>query len=152
EGVMRLMKSGIAIVFAVALLTAPAPARVKAQEAARIGASPLTHVGMVVPNVDKAIQQYVKVMGFAPPKPATYPLDLPNGQKAEVKLAYLYMPNFHMELIEPVSKVGPFYDHLQKYGMSIEHLGYEVAGSIDDVRAGLEQKGGKWVLGSKGTI
>lgn len=112
----------------------------------------LSHIGVVVPDIDKAIKAYVRVMGFKTPKVNTYPLPTPDGRKAEIKVAMLYMPNFYMELNQPVNKVGPFYDHLQAQGMSIGHLGLSLpgSGSVDAARAAFEQQGGTWTLGEKG--
>src|SRR6185369_2131237 len=60
--------------------------------------------------------------------------------------------NFFIEVIQPTNNVGPYYEQLQAHGNSIQHVGLQVPGdgSIDEVRAALEQQGGKWTLGSKG--
>src|SRR5205814_1049527 len=78
-----------------------------------LSAARVTHIGVVVPDIDKAIQQYVRVMGFRAPKVAAYPTPMPDGARLEFKSAALYMPNFFIELEQPVMKSGPFYAHLQ---------------------------------------
>jgi prepilin-type processing-associated H-X9-DG protein len=117
-----------------------------------LAAGKVNHVGVVVPDVDAALREYVRVMGFTRPKVSEYPIPLPDGKTTRFKNAVLYMPNFFIELIQPVSENGPYYEHLKAQGASIEHMGLYVPGqgSIDDVRAALEQAGGKWVLGNKG--
>src|ERR1019366_3221241 len=52
-----------------------------------------------------------------------------------------------------VNDVGPYYEHLQAHGMSIQHVGLAVpgTGAVDDLRAGMEQNGGRWTLGAKGS-
>lgn len=116
------------------------------------GNARVTHIGMAVPDIDKAVREYVRVMGFRPPKVNQYPIPMPDGSKTEFKSATLYMSNFFIELNQPVTPAGPFHDHLQARGMGIQHVGLVVPGqgSIDDLRNGFEQQGGRWVLGSKG--
>jgi hypothetical protein len=102
--------------------------------------------------MDAAVRQYVRIMGFAMPTVSAFPVPTPDGGKAEFKLATLRMPNFVIEVIQPVNNVGPYYDHLRAHGMSIQHVGLAVpgTGSVDDVRGELEQQGGRWTLGTKG--
>jgi catechol 2,3-dioxygenase-like lactoylglutathione lyase family enzyme len=115
-------------------------------------AARVSHIGMVVRDMDTTLAQYVRVMGFATPKINAYPIPMPDGRKAEFKSATLYMPNFFIELNQPVNDVGPFADHLRAYGMSIQHFGLALTGtgSVDDERGQLEQQGGRWTLGQKG--
>lgn len=112
----------------------------------------VTHVGVVVTDLDAALREYVRVMGFEMPKPMTYPGPMPDGRKAEMKFATFTMPNFNIEVVQPLNSQGPYYEHLQAHGMSIQHVGLAITetGHIDELRAGLEQNGGRWVLGSKG--
>ncbi len=92
-------------------------------------------------------------MGFTAPKPPVAgPRDMPNGQKTDIKLANFYMPNFQIDVIQPVSPIGPYYNHLQRFGASIQHVGFDVTGNVDTMRAALEQKGGTWALGLKGNV
>ena len=143
---MRQMK----LVFILALIVGTTSAT-RTQSQAQVGAAPVTHVGIVVRDIDETIRRYVNVMGFpAPVREVTaHPIDLPNGQTTEAKVIKMYMPNFHIELVQPVSEVGPYYEHLQKYGMSIQHMGLSVSGDVGAIRAGLEEKGGRWTLGPK---
>jgi len=144
--------SGALIVVAAAVVGLSVRATLTAQ-GTELAAARVTHVGVVVPDMDAALREYVRVMGFRVPTINTYPIPMPDGRKAEFKLATLRMPNFFIEVIQPVNTVGPYYDHLQAHGMSIQHMGVAVsdAGSIDDLRSALEQKGGRWTLGTKGT-
>ena len=138
------------LVFILALIVGTTSAT-RTQSPAQVGNALLTHVGIVVRDIDETIRQYVNVMGFPAPGREVRPfgIDMPNGQKAEAKVINLYMPNFHIELVEPVNEVGPYYEHLQKYGMSIQHMGLTVSGDVGTIRAGLEEKGGRWTLGSQ---
>src|SRR2546426_10366946 len=104
--------------------------------------------------MDAAVRQYVRVMGFPAPRVDKVAVPLPDGQNAEIKLATLPMPNFFIELTEPMNHVGPYDEHLRTHGMSIMHMGVALAlaptGIVDDLRSAVEQQGGRWVLGAKG--
>ncbi len=136
-----------------ALVVFALPGRV-ATQANDLAAAKVNHVGVVVKDIDQTLKEYQRIMGFPAAKPATYPLPLPDGRKVEVKLATLYMPNFHIELTQPVSAFGPYHDHLAAHGMSIMHIGTVNAPgenrSVDQMRQALEAKGGTWTLGEKG--
>lgn len=103
----------IKLVFILALVVGTTSAT-RTQSPAQVGDALLTHVGIVVRDIDETIRQYVNVMGFPAPEREVRPfgIDMPNGQKTEAKVINLYMPNFHIELVEPVSEVGPYYEHL----------------------------------------
>ena len=136
------------LVLILALIVATASAT-WTQSPAQVGSASLSHVGIVVLDIDETIRQYENVMGFPTPEVTEYLLDLPDGQKTEVKVTNMYLPNFHIELVEPVSNVGPYYEHLEQYGMSIQHMGLSVADDVGAIRAGLEEQGGRWSLGSQ---
>ena len=123
-----------------------------ARQSSLLADARISHLGVVVEDMDAALQEYTRVMGFDMPEVNTYPIPLPDGRAAEFKLATLYMPNFYIELNQPLNAVGPYHDHLQAYGMSIQHLGVTVggSGSVDDLRVGLERHGGRWTLGAPG--
>ena len=118
-----------------------------------LAAARVTHIGVVVTDIEATLREYVRVMGFATPTVNSYPVPTPDGRKMEFKLATLRMPNFVIELTQPVNDVGPYYEHLQAHGMSIQHVGLAVpgTGAVDDLRAGMEQNGGRWTLGAKGS-
>jgi hypothetical protein len=143
----------IALAIVTTALGAPGEPSAAQTSAGELASAPLTHIGVVVPDMDAAVRQYVRVMGFAPPKVDTVPVPMPDGQNAEIKLATLLMPNFFIELTEPVNHVGPYYEHLRTHGMSIMHVGVALAfltGNVDDLRGAGEQQGGRWNLGAKG--
>lgn len=127
-----------------------APIIVRAQAAAPLKDAPVTHLAIVGPDIDKLTKGYADIFGIPVPEVKTMPYDLPNGKTADVKYAYVPMPNFYLELLQPVSKTGPIYDHVQKFGVGIYALGVGVDSDIDGVRAALEAQGGKWTGGKKG--
>ena len=139
---------------AAALVAANRPAGLRAQ-ANELATAKVNHIGIATPDIDKTIREYQRVMGFGEVKAMTIPLPLPDGRKAEIKLATFYMPNFHIELTQPISQYGPYHDHLRAHGLSIMHVGTIVEGpngSVDAMRQALEAKGGTWTLGEKGSF
>lgn len=144
----------IAAAAVAALVLVSRPDSIRAQTNELAGAK-VNHIGIVTPDIEKTIKEYQRVMGFGEVKATTIPLPLPDGRKAEIKLATFYMPNFHIELTQPVSQYGPYYDHLRAHGLSIMHVGTIVEGpngSVDAMRQALEAKGGTWTLGEKGSF
>src|SRR5437016_10783765 len=95
-----------------------------------------SHVGVVVPDIEKAIGEYVRVMGFPAVKSAQHMTTMPDGSTAQIKDAGLRFPTFTIDLVQPVSPPGPYHRHLQAYGMSVQHLGLVVPGqgSLNEVR------------------
>jgi catechol 2,3-dioxygenase-like lactoylglutathione lyase family enzyme len=139
-------------VLATAVAVVPGLVPTVTTQSGALAAARVTHVGVVVPDMDAAVREYVRVMGFPMPTINQYPIPVPDGRSADFKLATFRMPNFFIEVIQPVNNIGPYYEHLHEHGMSIQHMGLAVPGegSVDDLRGGLEHEGGRWVLGSKG--
>jgi catechol 2,3-dioxygenase-like lactoylglutathione lyase family enzyme len=150
--ITRLSLVAAAVVAALVLASRPEGLRAQATE---LATAKVNHIGIATPDIEKTIKEYQRVMGFGPVKATTIPLPLPDGRKAEIKLATFYMPNFHIELTQPVSQYGPYHDHLRAHGLSIMHVGTIVEGpngSVDAMRQALEAKGGTWTLGEKGSF
>ena len=111
-----------------------------------------THVGVVVPDIDAALRGYADIFGIVVPEVQEVPVPLPDGSQVPIKRAILRMPGFHIEPIEPLSTSGPFYEHLQTYGMSVHHLGILVDGDVDEMRDVLVAKGGTLTAGANGVF
>jgi len=112
--------------------------------------SPLTHLGLVFRDLRPVVKGYADIFGIPVPEITRVTFDLPNGKKAEAKVAYVPLPNFYLELLEPVTKSGPLYDHLRTFGLGVHHLGVGVDGNVDAVVAELVSKDGKVTGGVKG--
>lgn len=125
-------------------------AAVHAQGQSSLATAPLTHLGIVVSDIEKAVRGYADIFGMDVPaiKPISY--DLPNGKKFEAKTAYVPLQNFYLQILQPTSKSGLLADHLNKYGPGVWSLGVGVDANIDAVRQELVAKGGKWTAGKKG--
>src|SRR5262249_42778045 len=110
-------------ILATALAVVPGLVTTVTTQSGALAAGRVTHIGVVVADMDAALREYVRVMGFPMPTINRYPIPVPDGRSADFKLATLYMPNFFIEVIQPVNNVGPYYEHLQSQGMSIQHVG-----------------------------
>jgi hypothetical protein len=127
--------------------------RAPAGQGGELAGARVSHVGIVTRDIDATLRDYVRVMGFAMPTVSTPSVPLPDNRKAEIKLATFYMPKFHVEVIQPSNDAGPYREHLQAHGMSIQHVGLALAGtgSVDAERASMVKEGGRWTLGSGGS-
>jgi catechol 2,3-dioxygenase-like lactoylglutathione lyase family enzyme len=146
-------KTAAVFVVASALIVSTIRVAVQTQSDSPLTDSIITHVGVVVPDIEAAAREYAGLFGLDPISIRTSPVDLPDGQKTVLKMANVPLPNFTIELVEPVTKLGPLYEHLQKFGPSVHHFGTVLPGgpgSVDETRAALEKKGGRWTLGAKG--
>lgn len=131
---------------------APAPAAPVPipQKPTLLTKSPLTHLGLVFADLRPVVKGYADIFGIPVPEIRTITFDLPDGKKAEAKVAYVALPNFYLELLEPVTKSGPIYDHLKRFGLGVHHMGVGVDGNVDAVVAELVSKDGKVTGGKKG--
>lgn len=107
-------------------------------------------MGVVVRDADTATKHFADVMGVAAPKVIAVQLPLPDGSRADIRYATVQLPNLVIEFEQPTNTIGPLHDHLQKFGQSLHHIGIVVADGVDETRAHLEERGGKWVGGTKG--
>ena len=148
---MRRISLLIASLIAVATTPTLVGPRLYAQSASSLANAPLTHLVIVVPDVDKVAKGYEKLWGMdAPPAISKMEFDLANGKKEKVKVTYVPLPNFYLQVVEPESKTGLLGTHLKKYGLGVWALGIGVDANVDAVRAELVAKGGKWTVGKKG--
>jgi len=147
-------KAAAVFVVASAVMLSALPVSVQVpSEAAPLADATISHLGVVVPDIEVAARKYAELFGLDPILIRTSPVDLPDGSKTVLKIANVPLPNFAIELVEPVGKAGPLYEHLQKFGPSVHHIGTILPGgpgSVDETRAALEKRGGKWTLGAKG--
>ena len=139
----------LAVIAVIATPRSPV-ATVHAQTASSLAGAPLTHLGIVTGDLESVVEGYADLWGIAVPAIRTISFDLTNGSRAEARVAYVPLPNFYLELLQPVTESGPIHDHLQKFGLGVHHLGVGVDANIDVVRAELESKGGQWTAGAPG--
>lgn len=105
---------------------------------------PLNHVGVAVPDIDKALEFYKEVLGATD---CTEPKILaPQG----VKYAFVNLPSGQVELIEPYGKTSPIIRFLEKNPKGGQHhICFEVE-DIHEAKALMEKRGMR-VLGEPRT-
>ena len=142
----------VGAVLLVALVTAPRAdlAPVSAQSASSLKDAPLTHLGIVCADLDSVARGYADLWGISVPEISTISIALTDGSTADARVAYIPLPNFYLELLQPVTEAGPLHDHLEQFGLGMHHIGVGVDANIGAVRAELESKDGKWVGGAAG--
>ena len=115
--------------------------------------SQLHHVGVVVRDIDKAIE-YLSSLGIGPfephfpdpplleklvrGEPADYKLEMSNGKIGQAKL----------ELIQPVEGESPHKEFLNSKGEGIQHIGFAV-NDLDGEVAKLTKQGVKVLMSGK---
>jgi len=119
-----------------------------AQAQAEIGGAPITHVAVVVEDIEKAVAGYADAFGLSKSSIQAKTLNLPNGSQVELKSASVSLPNFRVEINQPISESGPIHEYLEEFGPGIHRIGFAVNNDINDTRALLQARGGTWTGGS----
>ena len=108
----------------------------------------LTHVGVVVRDVETSARAFGDAFGIGIPPPTVAPgVPVPGGGAAQVKLTNLVKNNYRIELLEPVGGPSPWQRYLDEHGEGVHHLGFRVA-DVGAAIAFLEDRGGRLVLGN----
>jgi catechol 2,3-dioxygenase-like lactoylglutathione lyase family enzyme len=111
-----------------------------------IGTDVLCQVGIVVRDIERAVDAYSEVFGV--PRPEIVLTDEPDVAKttyrgertdARAKLAFFDMGQVALELIEPVGGPSTWQAFLDEKGEGVHHLAFIVQGT-DEVVAFLESK------------
>lgn len=111
---------------------------------------PLNHVGIAVPDIEKALEFYRDVLGATD---CTEPAILaPQG----VKYAFVNLPSGQVELIEPYGEKSPIIRFLEKNPKGGQHhICFEVE-DILEAKALMEERGmrvlGEPRIGAHGTL
>ena len=92
----------------------------------------LHHVGLVVKDMDKAIQRFT-ALGIGPFKQRVLPADAketyrgkPFQPSKRVKIFIAMIGDVELELIQPINGKSPHQEFLDKKGEGIQHLGFMV--------------------------
>jgi hypothetical protein len=116
--------------------------------AAAIGSAPLTRIGVVVRDVEKAVKTYVDVFQLpAVPTISTVEIKLATGSM-KVRRAIVSVPNVKIEVDQPRGDNGPAAAYLKQFGQGIYRVGFSTSDEISARVAGLVAKGGTLVAGS----
>ena len=80
----------------------------------------IDHIGMVVPNIEKALEHYKNVFNKQGSKPIV-------SESQNVKISFIEFANIKLELIEPLSEKSPISNFLKKNPLGgMHHIGLEV--------------------------
>ena len=100
-----------------------------------MGTHVVTQIGLVVKDIDKAIEAYSRIFGL--PKPDVMLTDptTANGTyrgaptNAQAKLAFFHLGQVDLELIEPVAGDSVWQDVLDEKGEGFHHIAFLVKGT-----------------------
>ena len=80
----------------------------------------IDHIGIVVPNIEKALEHYKNVFNKIGSKPII-------SETQNVKISFIEFSNVKLELIEPISEKSPISNFLKKNPLGgMHHIGLEV--------------------------
>ena len=80
----------------------------------------IDHIGMVVPDIERALEHYKNVFNKHGSKPIV-------SESQNVKISFIEFANIKLELIEPLSKNSPISNFLKKNPLGgMHHIGLEV--------------------------
>ena len=122
----------------------------RAQSGPPLANATLTHVGVAVRDVEKSAKAYAEVFGVPVPTPSVVSADLPQHGQARFKTAIITLPDFRIDLGEPLGDDNPYTPFLEKYGEGIQHLGVVVPDALQDRVKALMGRGGTLTLGRPG--
>jgi methylmalonyl-CoA/ethylmalonyl-CoA epimerase len=113
-----------------------------------LGTNVVTQVGLVVHDIEKSIDNYMKVFGLEtrPNVIVTDSVDKAHtvlrGEPtpARSKLAFINMGQVQIELIEPDEHPSIWREYLDEHGESVHHIAFQVKGT-DKVVAFLQGQG-----------
>jgi methylmalonyl-CoA/ethylmalonyl-CoA epimerase len=91
----------------------------------------LDHVGIAVPNLAAAIEQWRPLVG----PPESPPEEVPSNR---VRVAFVAVGETHIELLEPADATSPVAKFLESRGPGVHHLAFSVPsvdGALAEVRA-----------------
>jgi methylmalonyl-CoA/ethylmalonyl-CoA epimerase len=113
----------------------------------RVKLGPVHHVGIVVKDVDKAVQYYSSVFGLGPFQTKVYEMDertkfIYRGRpaRARVKAAFTQSSPIAIELVEVLEGKTPHTEFLRKRGEGIQHVAFQVD-NLEETLAELAKEG-----------
>ena len=113
----------------------------------------LSHVGIVVRDVDRAARVFGDVFDAEVPPPAVSPIiPFPSGVSdatTTVKITSFTKGNVRLELIQPLEDPSPWREFLERRGEGVHHLAFDMDNDYGTIVKWLQSKGGTWNLGTE---
>jgi methylmalonyl-CoA/ethylmalonyl-CoA epimerase len=109
----------------------------------------LTHIGIVIRNLEETARTYADVFGVASSPVRLVKFVAPGRARADcgiAKIAHLRTRGVVLKLIEPVGP-GPLREFVERHGSGVHHLGFEVGENLPHLIEELGRQGGRQVLG-----
>ena len=107
-----------------------------------LGTNTVTQIGLVVSNIEEAVQAWSALLGVTPPEIVlTDTVDIAHTEyrqqatPARAKLAFFQLGQVDLELIEPIGEPSTWRDQLAAHGSSLHHIAFHVQGMRDRIEA-----------------
>jgi len=149
------MRASVIAVVALALSTAFAvSSQAQSGSLEVFGSKTITHIGVVVPDVEKAAKAFTDIFGVpvSPAKdvkPTGFPPDYAGDRSAYTRVIEVQFDNMVVELSQPMGGPSPWRSFLETDGQAIHHVAFNVPDVEAHVRF-LESMGGKRIVGQPG--
>jgi hypothetical protein len=111
-----------------------------------LGSTTVTQIGLVVPNIEEAVEAWSRLLGVAPPNIITTdPVEQAHTEyrqqptPARAKLAFFPLGQVTLELIEPLGEPSTWQDHLSASGPGLHHIAFQIKGMAERLTILAEQ-------------
>jgi hypothetical protein len=112
-----------------------------------LGENKVMQIGLVVENIDYAVQAWSHLLGVDPPSIIiTDTVDIAHTKyqdqptSAQARLAFFDLGQVALELIQPLGEPSTWNDHLIVHGPSLHHIAFEIKGMEEQLQ-GLQKHG-----------
>jgi methylmalonyl-CoA/ethylmalonyl-CoA epimerase len=106
-----------------------------------LGDNKVTQVGLVVKNLDQAVQDWSRLLGVDPPSIIiTDTVDFAHTKyldqltSAQARIAFFNLGQVTLELIQPLGEPSTWNDQLTAHGPSLHHIAFEIKGMEDHIQ------------------
>jgi methylmalonyl-CoA/ethylmalonyl-CoA epimerase len=112
-----------------------------------LGDKKVMQVGLVVDNIDSAVQAWSQLLDVDPPTIIiTDPVDIAHTKyqnestPARAKLAFFDLGQVSLELIQPLGEPSIWNDQVVSHGPSLHHIAFDIKGMQEQIQ-GLQKHG-----------
>jgi len=109
------------------------------------------HIGIVVRDCEKVIETWERMFGIGPWAIREMSGTTPEGKTVTAKVAFAYMGDLEIELIQIIKGKTLHSEFLETHGEGLHHLGF-FGDDVDGEAASLVAKGAKVIVQNPGWI